>query len=185
LTATGDTAKAGQTHKVDRRKESQPAAVRETNRRDGRHRIAGPQLLTEPLMQRRDPRCRRHCSWCKRAVDGRPRGRRSAASAPPAWPATSATLDDAVGLDEIRNSRRPIPERSRDWWKSSISAVPSMSRSDVRGGQDVKACAWFLDDEEESVAGPGQALDAPNLARDVDCRAVVCPTRRQLSVADV
>ena len=24
-------------------------------------------------MQRRDPRCRRHCSWCKRAVDGRPR----------------------------------------------------------------------------------------------------------------
>jgi hypothetical protein len=36
---------------VDRRKESQPAAVRDTNRRVGRQPIAGPQLLTEPLEQ--------------------------------------------------------------------------------------------------------------------------------------
>jgi hypothetical protein len=36
--ATGDTAKAGQTQQADRRKESQPAAVREPNRRAGRHR---------------------------------------------------------------------------------------------------------------------------------------------------
>jgi len=44
--ATGDTAKASQTQQVDRRKESQPAAVREPNRRVGRHRSPGRQLLT-------------------------------------------------------------------------------------------------------------------------------------------
>jgi hypothetical protein len=47
---------------------------------------SGQQASVAPIgvMQRRDPRCGRHSSWCKRAVDGRPRGRRSAASAPPA-----------------------------------------------------------------------------------------------------
>jgi len=45
--ATGDTAKAGQTQQVDRRKESQPAAVREPNRRAGRHRPPTRQVLTE------------------------------------------------------------------------------------------------------------------------------------------
>ena len=46
--------------KVDRRKESQPAAVREPNRRAGRHRPSGRQLLTEArsrslVVRRRSP----------------------------------------------------------------------------------------------------------------------------------
>jgi hypothetical protein len=45
--ATGDTANPGQAQKVDRRRESQSAAARETNRRAGRHRPPPLQVLTE------------------------------------------------------------------------------------------------------------------------------------------
>jgi hypothetical protein len=50
--ATGDTAKAGQTHKVDRRKRvSPPPSERQTDESDDTE-IAGPQLLTEASSRR-------------------------------------------------------------------------------------------------------------------------------------
>jgi hypothetical protein len=109
--------------------------------------VAPPFPDSHGVMQRRDPRCRRHCSWCKRAADDRPRGRRSAASAPPAWAATPAMLDDAAGPDdtgehESTAAESPTLSQSRDGAPTWSPVPPAPSEASPLWSLPLRAPVW-------------------------------------------
>jgi hypothetical protein len=70
-------------------------------------------------MQRRDPRCRRHCSRCKRAADGRPRRRR----APAARPAVDCWFPPIRAMSPWRIRWPPLSGRDSELVRSLVPAL--------------------------------------------------------------
>ena len=112
----GRTAKAGQTHQADTRKESQPAAVREPNRRAGQHRPPGVRFplrreAAAPSQSRWEAsgRSRETCSAGGTSISGvTPTSLQRAGSVHDPWPGISkisaSGLPAAWGPQSLRSA---------------------------------------------------------------------------------